>query len=26
MWLRGRRWRKAAAERKGRVREPVAAG
>jgi uncharacterized iron-regulated membrane protein len=26
MWLRGRRWRKAAAERKNRVREPVAAG
>lgn len=26
MWLRGRRWRKAAAARKGRVREPVAAG
>ena len=26
MWLRGRTWRKAAAERKGRVREPVAAG
>ncbi|PXA84912.1 PepSY domain-containing protein [Nostoc sp. 3335mG] len=25
MWLRGRRWRKAAAERKSRVREPVAA-
>ena len=26
MWLRGRRWRKAAAARQGRVREPVAAG
>lgn len=25
MWLRGRKWRKAAAARKGRVREPVAA-